>query len=44
MAALMGSSNRSLQIRDNPATKGCIGSTSAFEFETYIGLKMPHHL
>jgi hypothetical protein len=29
---MIGISNRSLKVRDNPTPKGCISSTSAFEF------------
>jgi hypothetical protein len=39
-----GGHNKSLQIRVNPAPQGCIGSTSGFEFEVYISLKMSHHV
>jgi hypothetical protein len=34
---MVGTSNKLLKISDNPTPKGCIGSTSAFEFGT-----LPH--
>jgi hypothetical protein len=41
---MVDTSSNFLQIRDNPAPKGCIGSASALKFEMYISSKMPHNV
>jgi hypothetical protein len=41
---MVDTSNKLLEVRDEHALKGCIHSIIAFEFETYISSKMPHHV
>jgi hypothetical protein len=41
---MVDTSNKLLKVRDEHALKGCIHSIIAFEFETYISSKMPHHV
>jgi hypothetical protein len=41
---MIDTGNELLKICDNPAPKGCIRSTSAFELGMYISSKIPHHV